>query len=57
MGKTFIKTKQWEEAVKTYDKALKRLPESSLLRQNRAFCLDQLDYTVPVMGMHACQRA
>jgi len=40
-AKSFIRRKQWLEAIKTYDKALKRLPGSSLLKQNRAYCVEQ----------------
>ena len=41
-ARSFFKHKQWPEAIKTYDRGLKRLPDSGLLKQNRAFCLDQL---------------
>jgi tetratricopeptide (TPR) repeat protein len=42
-GKFFIKKEQWEDAVEIYDTALKRLPDSGLLKQNRAFCLSQAE--------------
>jgi tetratricopeptide (TPR) repeat protein len=40
-ARTFFGGKQWKEAVKIYDRALERLPESSMLKQNRAYCLAQ----------------
>jgi tetratricopeptide (TPR) repeat protein len=42
-AKFFMKDKQWQEALKIYDKGLSRLPDSGLLTQNRAHCLAQLE--------------
>ncbi|MGH8432030.1 MAG: hypothetical protein ACREUF_16665, partial [Solimonas sp.] len=40
-AKTFFGKKQWDEAIKIYDQGLARLPNNSLLTQNRAYCLAQ----------------
>ena len=42
-AKFFMKKKQWPEAIRIYDRALQSLPGSSLLKQNRSFCLGQLE--------------
>ncbi|WP_048709495.1 transglutaminase family protein [Microvirga massiliensis] len=40
-AKSFMDKKQWADAVRIYDKGLQRLPSSSLLKQNKTYCLAQ----------------
>jgi tetratricopeptide (TPR) repeat protein len=40
-AESYMTKKQWGEAVKIYDQGLKQLPESSLFKQNRAYCAVQ----------------
>lgn len=40
-AKSFMDKKQWDEAIKIYDQGLARLPDSSLFKQNRAYCETQ----------------
>jgi tetratricopeptide (TPR) repeat protein len=40
-AKTFIDKKAWDEAIKIYDEGLAKLPDSSLLKQNRTYCVAQ----------------
>jgi tetratricopeptide (TPR) repeat protein len=40
-AKSFMDKKQWQEAVKIYDQGLQRVPDSSLFKHNREYCLAQ----------------
>jgi tetratricopeptide (TPR) repeat protein len=37
-ARSFMDKKQWDEAIRIYDQGLTRLPDSSLFKQNRAYC-------------------